>query len=951
MRWRIAATLVSLVALGSCLLREPAGPEGHAVQASILVRADLSGTVIALVVVEVTAPDIATPLVFNIPRVDGVATGTITIPSGSNRTIALRAYDAGGVETHSGSITRDIAPGTNPAISIILAPLTGDVPVTVTLGSFSVIVSPAAATLLLPGDTAHLTATILDANGIPVTGQVTWATLAPTVATVVTTGQQTGRVTAVGGGQATVVAVYGGVAGSTTITVASTPTLVQHVSTPFTRDTIPGMNIYLPNKSLPHNCLIVAVQYGAEVAPGITVSVSDDQGNTYSVGDAITSPYSGGAVPSQARHLAVFYALNARAGVVHITVSFTGGSAWNVSVVASEWYNIALTDALDGASDSATTSPKSTWAAGSITTSVGGDLVYQVAVDEDLARLGSFTAADGFALTSADLMAGTVTQYTVQRAPGVISPTVFVNGADAYTSVAIALKAAAAGTAPGPGIRIVHMYVGNSGQGAATVPLQAPSSGNLLVFTLTRDADVPLTGIGDGNGNSYTEVPGSPITNGLGGTQWMFYAANAVTSSSMTLTLTFASPLPLGSAFIVYDIAGAATSPFDTSNTAMGNQTSDGFNGELTTVSITPAGAGELVIARGDQDAGTIMGLVGPGFIFDNPTWPGQDEQGAGGAAAEFTLDSQAGHYYTLDASPVTFVWVTTRPVAQWETIAAAFKGAGSATGGPPPSSPNPHEPAGFSPIFEKDFSTLPGVGTDLHGVSNIAYDPQNFAIVQDASAPLTPPGTLMTTWPSGEVGGDGPGRWNFWDALPERNGTPYREVYVSFRAKIPTANFENQAVGTKLFYLSHGGDGTYATNDEFLVLYNGDQQKLMSSMQLAYYTAESDDRDTAEVNGGSGVPRYQNVNTTKRFTCGVWNQIELYVNVGTPNNHDGIVRVWIDTVLVTEYTDIKFLDTDYNYTHGVYSGQWTPIWGGVGGTKTRVDFMLIDHFYVSGRP
>jgi uncharacterized protein YjdB len=244
MRQRIAAALVSLIALGSCLPRDPAGPEGRAVQASLLVRADLSGTPVATVVVQVTAPDIVTPLVFNISKVNGVAEGTITIPAGSNRTIALRAYDAGGVETHSGSVTVDIAPGTNPSISIVLAPLTGDLPVTVTLGSFSVTVSPAAATLL-PGDTVRLTATILDANGIPVTGQVTWASLAPAVATVVTTGQQTGRVTAVRSGQATVVAAYGGVAGSTTITVATTPTLVQHVSTPFTRDTIPGMNIYL----------------------------------------------------------------------------------------------------------------------------------------------------------------------------------------------------------------------------------------------------------------------------------------------------------------------------------------------------------------------------------------------------------------------------------------------------------------------------------------------------------------------------------------------------------------------------------------------------------------------------------------------------------------------------------------------------------------------------------
>jgi hypothetical protein len=132
------------------------------------------------------------------------------------------------VETNTGSVTLNIEPGANPAVSIVLAPRTGDVPITVTLGSFRVTVSPAAASLL-PGDTVHLTATVLDASGQPVSGQVTWATLSPAVARVVTTGQQTGRATAVGFGQSTVIAAYGGVAGSAEITVA-VPTLVQHVS-------------------------------------------------------------------------------------------------------------------------------------------------------------------------------------------------------------------------------------------------------------------------------------------------------------------------------------------------------------------------------------------------------------------------------------------------------------------------------------------------------------------------------------------------------------------------------------------------------------------------------------------------------------------------------------------------------------------------------------------------
>ena len=82
MRRLITATLLSLIAFGSCLQREPAGVEGRAVQTTLFIRAALTGTTVATVVVEVTAPDIVTPLVFNIPSVNGVAAGAITVPAG-----------------------------------------------------------------------------------------------------------------------------------------------------------------------------------------------------------------------------------------------------------------------------------------------------------------------------------------------------------------------------------------------------------------------------------------------------------------------------------------------------------------------------------------------------------------------------------------------------------------------------------------------------------------------------------------------------------------------------------------------------------------------------------------------------------------------------------------------------------------------------------------------------
>src|SRR3989449_6215140 len=163
-------------------------------------------------------PDIPTALIFNIPIAGGVASGTIAIPAGSNRRIAIRAYDAGGVETHSGSVTVSLQPGANPTIAILLTPLTGDVPIEVTLGSFVVIVTPAADSLRI-GDTLSLTAMILDANGTPVPGHVVWGALSPRAASVVSTGTQTARVTAIRPGRTTVVATYGGTAGPAAVAV------------------------------------------------------------------------------------------------------------------------------------------------------------------------------------------------------------------------------------------------------------------------------------------------------------------------------------------------------------------------------------------------------------------------------------------------------------------------------------------------------------------------------------------------------------------------------------------------------------------------------------------------------------------------------------------------------------------------------------------------------------
>lgn len=202
--------LVTAVAVAGCGgdVTPPGGGEGV-----FTVSANVSQTTVAMVVVVVTGPGITTPLTFNLTISGGVASGTVTIPAGSDRTIEMHAYDNSGIETHQGTVTIDVSAGSNATVALVLTPLTGQAPINATLGTVSVSVLPSAPSIAVNG-TVQLNAT-LTANGSPISGTVLWATTNPGIATV----SSTGLVTGVRAGTTNVVATFQGVAGASTITV------------------------------------------------------------------------------------------------------------------------------------------------------------------------------------------------------------------------------------------------------------------------------------------------------------------------------------------------------------------------------------------------------------------------------------------------------------------------------------------------------------------------------------------------------------------------------------------------------------------------------------------------------------------------------------------------------------------------------------------------------------
>jgi hypothetical protein len=188
---------------------------GSGEEARLVLHANVAGSAARTLVVEVTAPDIPTALIFNLAVQDGVASGAITLPAGSDRLLVVRAFDRYGVESHRGGRTIRVRRGANDAVAITLLPLQGDQPIEITVGSYTISVTPGSATLV-PGETIQLAASVRDADeNLVANAIVQWASLDLSVATTGATGLVTARAT----GVTQVVAVYAGAAAAVPITV------------------------------------------------------------------------------------------------------------------------------------------------------------------------------------------------------------------------------------------------------------------------------------------------------------------------------------------------------------------------------------------------------------------------------------------------------------------------------------------------------------------------------------------------------------------------------------------------------------------------------------------------------------------------------------------------------------------------------------------------------------
>jgi hypothetical protein len=223
-----------------------------------------------------------------------------------------------------------------------------------------------------------------------------------------------------------------------------------------------------------------------------------------------------------------------------------------------------------------------------------------------------------------------------------------------------------------------------------------------------------------------------------------------------------------------------------------------------------------------------------------------------------------------------------------------------------------PNEPAGLVTLTDQPWNAITGAGWNRRAGGTDE-------IVADATAPLSATNVLRYTYPVGLVDGVAPATQYY----PLNT----KEVFIGMWWK-PSNPWQGDASSVnKIQFLQVLHSSIYMT----MYGHNGGSYELRTNAQWpemgsAWMTP----------NVSSGI-----------VTLGQWHRLEWYLKYeSTYGAGDGIVRWWMDGVLVGNYTNVR-----YPNDGGFVEYQISPTWGGnTGDVKTQTDYYSFDHSHLSKR-
>lgn len=437
-----------------------------------------------------------------------------------------------------------------------------------------------------------------------------------------------------------------------------------------------SVNIPDPNGAKAGNMLVYACKQGSATAP---ILITDDKNNSwysFTISDGVNG------------NLFKFgYAPNVAGGTRKVTATFSSSLDFNVCALY-ELTNIATANPVD-VSETAQIA-NGTVAAGSMTTTVNGDLILQQAWCNSCGNAtNTYTwAANGsFKLDNDNGFDVNAMQWEVQSTAGAVNPTLTLTapGGGSISNVptfAVAFKGASSGSSRTgmyvDAIKILGFPGTNLSSNPATIVFGAPTTGNLIeACTVFATANLPDGGISSSPAETWNGPFDVFATAGSTARMRCWYAIN-VTQPAPTRTISLSwvsNPRPGDSELHVFDVTGVgsfdATSPCSSSQNQGTN--SGTFNGML----CTPTVAGELILGVQQSDFDTVSS-ASPGG--QQAEWGGTYQANSG------DKDSGQTSYIAPSTSAVQFTWTFNNTagvnIGHWYDIGLMFLAPGGGSGG-----------------------------------------------------------------------------------------------------------------------------------------------------------------------------------------------------------------------------------------------------------------------------
>ena len=371
---------------------------------------------------------------------------------------------------------------------------------------------------------------------------------------------------------------------------------------------------------------------------GITLSISDDQTNTY---NSIRA-FAAGSLEG----IQCFIAQNIAANTQVVTLTWTtniassGDAAHWLSVANGEWRNLptSFTGLVDGSSSNTGTGAACT--SGSFTPGTSGDLIFMACANDNHDSMTVAAHAAPLSLfTVANLDESFATQAGVQTAAAAINPQLDLTdcgtiggscASEPWVGYAFALKASSStqGSGPPAGIYVEHtLVVPVNGQFTTkTEPIQFPADGNLIVIDYNAQAANDLcvsaaspsgctAAQADSKSNSYS-CDSLEVGTGGSGDEVMCWAGNATTDSTLKVTASFNIAGPTVATVYIHSVEGAATSPSCGAGVTNTASLGAGVSSWTGAMSITPCAANGVVFGvTGVQSQNGIS--VSPGLFAE----------------------------------------------------------------------------------------------------------------------------------------------------------------------------------------------------------------------------------------------------------------------------------------------------------------------------------------------